>query len=174
MSHMSEMSDMTLYPLRDHLEALNDTVDMCQTDEERVACEAEIDRAIEFYLRKVDNVNRFFSHLESQIELAEKEIKRIKALQTGFVNAHARLEQYIIRGMQARNLRKMEGDTSRLTLRENTPALEVDDETAVPEKFKTIIETVKIDKMAVKAAIKSGEDVAGAHLREPTISLIRR
>lgn len=167
-------SSLTLYEIQDHLAALMDTVDMCETDEQRAECNAEIDRAIELQLRKVDNVNRFFSHLDSQIELAEKEVKRIKALESVFVNLKERLELYIIRGMQMRNLRKLEGDTSRLTLRENTPALEVTDEAAVPDQFKTIIETVKIDKMGIKAALKSGEDVPGVHLLPPSVSLLRK
>jgi hypothetical protein len=143
---MSSIS--ALYPIKDHLVALIDTRDMCQTDEDRAACDAEIERYVIAEMQKVDNVSRFLGHLESQAEFAEKEIKRLKAREMVFVNLKERLEQYVIRGMQARNLRVLNGDTSRLTLRENTPALEVDDEAAVPGKFKTIIER-SIDKMGI-------------------------
>jgi hypothetical protein len=169
------MSGMTLYEISDHLVALLDTVDLCETDTQRAECEAEIDRTIEAQLNKVDNVNRFFSYLESQTDLAEREIKRIKARGAVFANLYERLEQYVIRGMQIRNLRKIEGDTSKLTLRTNTPGVEIDDEAAVPAKFKTIIPaTFTIDKRSIKKAIDAGEDVPGAHLREPSVSLLRK
>ena len=168
-------SSLTLYEISDHLVALLDTFDMCETDEQRAECRAEIERTIDLQIRKVDSFCRFLSHIESQMDLADKEVKRIKAREDTFARLLERLKQYAIFTMQQNNLRVLEGDTSKLMLRTNTPGVEVDNEAAVPGKFKTIIPaTFTIDKRGIKKAIDAGEDVPGAHLKEPSVSLLRK
>src|SRR4030095_2681662 len=130
-----------------------------------------IERTVDAQIRKVDSFCRFLAHLESQAELAEKEIKRLKTREAVFANLQERLKQYAVFTMQKNGLRTLEGDTSKLTLRTNQPAVEIDSEESLPAKFKII--RFDVDKRAIKAAIKSGEEVSGAHLKEPSVSLIR-
>lgn len=167
-------SSLTLYEVTDHLVSLLDTYDMCETDEQRAECNAEIERTVDQQIRKVDSFCRFLSHLESQTELAEKEIRRLKARQAVFNNLIERLEKYAIFTMQRMNLRKLEGDTSTLMLRTNSPGVEVDDADVVPARFKTIKQEIAIDKRGVKKAIDDGESVPGVHLRQPSVSLLRK
>lgn len=167
------MASLTLYAIEEHLAALMDSIDLCETEEARAECDAEICRTIEAEIRKVDDFCRFRAHLQSQEGLADKEIERLKARKTGFAKLAERLDQYAIRVMQSMNLKKLDGNTSRLTLRTNQPALEVTNEELVPAQYKTIEQIVHVDKMAIKRAIGSGEEVPGAHLREPSVSLIR-
>ena len=167
------MSGLTLYEISDHLVSLLDTFDLCETDEQRAECNAEIERYVDAQIRKVDSFCRFLSHLESQTELAEKEIKRLKAREAVFANLLERLEKYAIFTMQRNNLRKLDGDTAKLMLRVNTRGVDIDNEELVPAKFKTIRQEVQIDKRGIKKAIDAGEEVPGAHLREPSVSLIR-
>ena len=167
------MSSLTLYEISDHLVSLLDTFDLCETDEQRAECNAEIERYVDAQIRKVDSFCRFLSHLESQTELAEKEIKRLKAREAVFANLLERLEKYAIFTMQRNNLRKLDGDTAKLMLRVNTRGVDIDNEELVPAKFKTIRQEIQIDKRGIKKAIDAGEEVPGAHLREPSVSLIR-
>jgi len=162
-----------LYEISDHLVSLLDTYDLCETDEQRAECNAEIERYVDAQIRKVDSFCRFLSHLESQTELAEKEIKRLKAREAVFANLLERLEKYAIFTMQRNNLRKLDGDTAKLMLRVNTRGVDIDNEELVPAKFKTIRQEIQIDKRGIKKAIDAGEEVPGAHLREPSVSLIR-
>ena len=162
-----------MYEISDHLVSLLDTYDLCETDEQRAECNAEIERYVDAQIRKVDSFCRFLSHLESQTELAEKEIKRLKAREAVFANLLERLEKYAIFTMQRNNLRKLDGDTAKLMLRVNTRGVDIDNEELVPAKFKTIRQEIQIDKRGIKKAIDAGEEVPGAHLREPSVSLIR-
>lgn len=168
------MSASALYGLSDHLEALLNTVDSCETDQQREECEAEIRRYVDAQIRKVDSFCKFLAHLESQTELAQKEIKRLKAREMVFSNLQERLEQYAIYTMQRLNLRKLEGDTSTLTLRINQSGVEIDDVELVPPQFKTIRQEIVVDKRGIKKAIDDGESVAGVHLRQPTVTLLRK
>lgn len=166
-------SSMTLYSISDHLITLLDTYDLCPTDEARAECEAEIRRVVEQQIRKVDDFCRFLAHLESQADFAACEIERLKERKTAFENLGERLEQYAIRIMQSLNLRRLDGNTSRLLLRHNAPGVEIDNQELVPARYKTVRQEISVDKRAIKRAIDGGEDVPGAHLREPSTSLIR-
>jgi hypothetical protein len=167
------MSGITLYEVSETLIALLDSVDLCETDEQRAQCEAEIRRAMDVQIHKVDSFCRFLAHVESQTELATREIERLKAREAVFENLMQRLKAYAVFTMQQMRLRKLEGDTSKLTLRTNQAAVDIDDEQLVPGKFKTIKQVVSVDRRAIKNAIDGGEVVPGARLREPSISLLR-
>ena len=165
---------ITLYSVNEDLLALVDSLDLCDTDEQRAACDAEILAAMEAQVRKTDSFGRFLAHLESQAALAEKEIARLEARQSAFLRARDRLEAYAVRTMQALNLPRLEGETSSLSLRYNTPAVDIRDESIIPGAFKIVRQTVSCDKRAIKQAIDHGESVPGAGLKPPTISLVRR
>lgn len=168
------MSGITLYEITDTLEALMNSLELCETPEQRAQCEAEIEQAVATQVKKVDDFCRFLAHLESQENLATCEIERLKTRKQSINRMLQRLEAYAVRVMENANLKKIDGDTSRLSLRQNPPAVEITDESLVPAEFKTITPHVSIDKRAIKKAIDGGRDVPGADLRFGTTSLIRR
>jgi hypothetical protein len=167
------LPSVTLYSISDTLVALLNSLDLCENEEARAECEAEICRTIEAQIRKVDDFCRFLAHLEAQAEFAAHEIERLQKRKTGFLKTSERLEQYAIRVMESLEVRKLDGHTARMSLRTNQPAVEIDNQDLVPALYKTIKQEISIDKRAIKRAIDSGEPVPGAHLREPSISLIR-
>lgn len=167
------MSAPTLYETSERVVTILDTYDLCETEEQRLECEGDLYRAVEDQVRKVDDFARFLVHLESQAILASQEIERLKVRRNRFLSRAERLEQYAIRIMRSLEVRKLEGRTASLTLRTNQPAVHIDDELAVPTIYlATKIETHP-DKRAIKAALDRGETVPGAHLAEPSVSLIR-
>lgn len=58
------------------------------------------------------------------------------------------------------------GIDSRFVLIPTQGSLEIVDESAVPERFKDIVQTVKIRHDDLKKAIKSGEQISGAKLNQ--------
>lgn len=168
------MSIVTLYEISDHLLALVDTLEMCDTEEKRAECEADIVATVAAQIQKTDDFAHFLAHLESQAEFADSEIERVKQRKQTLVNTQKRLEQYAIRVMQNLNVKKMKGNTTELSLRQNAAAVEITDEAQVPAEFKIVHQTVTVDKRAVKKAIESGAEVPGADLHFGTISLVRK
>jgi len=167
------VSAVTLYETQDTLFALSDSYDLCDTDEARAECKAEIERAIIQQLRKVDSFCQFLAHLESQTELAAAEIHRIEARSRQIWRTQKRLEEYAIRTMQTWNLRVLDGDTSQLRLRDNPPAVEIIDEPLIPGEYRHRVETFTIDKRLIKRAIDEGTPVPGAQLRTG-VRLVRK
>ena len=69
--------------------------------------------------------------------------------------------------------KKLERPTATLSLSERAPTVKVEDESAIPSRFFT--SKPVLDLVAVKDAVKSGEDVPGAILTNGSVSLtIRR
>jgi hypothetical protein len=84
-----------------------------------------------------------------------------------------RIEERNLARMQAAGARQLLGNVRTLSLRENAPKLEVDDQAAIPADYIRTKVTTEPDKLQIKAALARGEDVAGVHLVQ-TVSLIRK
>src|SRR5215831_20293294 len=110
---------VTLYGVSDELVALENSLDTCETAEQRAECEAQIARASDALLHKVDDFSRFLAHLDSQDQLAKQEIERLKTRQQVFQRTQKRLEEYAVNVMQQLNLKKLDGDFSQLRLQQN-------------------------------------------------------
>lgn len=115
---------------------------------------------------KATNVAMFVRNLESmaeQIKAAEGEMaKRRKAIETRA--EHVR--DYLLSNMQRTGITKIECPYFKLAVRDNPPSVVIDDQSAIPAKFMRHPEPPPPapDKTAIKDALKSGEEVAGAHL----------
>jgi hypothetical protein len=55
-----------------------------------------------------------------------------------------------------------------LKLKKNPPALVIDDQAKIPSKYEKQKIEISLDKVAIKAAIKAGEEVPGVHLEQGT------
>lgn len=76
------------------------------------------------------------------------------------------LRQYLKTAMQATGVTKIETPELVAAIRKNPPSVAVTDEGAVPDRFKVTPEPPppRVDKKAVLAALKAGEDVPGCSL----------
>ena len=83
------------------------------------------------------------------------------------------LKNMIMEAMKGLKLKRIETETGTFTIRNNTPALVIDNESLIPNRFITIVQTNKIEKNEIKKAIKNGEDVAGVHLENSESLLIK-
>ena len=64
-------------------------------------------------------------------------------------------------------------ETGTFTIRNNAPALVIDDERLIPRKFVTVVQTDKIEKAEIKKAIKNGIEVQGVRLESSKSLLIK-
>ena len=140
------MSDLTLYEISDHLVALLDSQDMCETDEQRAECEREIAAYVEQQVRKVDNYARYLAHLEDQANFAKLEIGRLQKRKAEMEARADKLRDYAVDVMQRIGLQKLEGETATFRLKTNPPAVEITDEELVDAKYKTLTITVPADR----------------------------
>jgi hypothetical protein len=139
------------------MEAINDTL-------EALGGELE-DKAI--------NVAKFLRNMEATadaIKAAEADMaKRRKALE----NRVQWLKSYIKGNMETCGISQIECPYFKLSVQKNPPAVNILDENAVPAEFKEQVTSWKIDKTAIKDAIKAGSGVPGAALTNGTRLVIK-
>ena len=103
--------------------------------------------------------------LEYDCEVIDAEIKRLTALKKSRSATVERLKSTVSDAMQNCGITEVKSSTMKLTFR-RSETCEIDDAAKIPEAYRTQVVTEKIDKAAIKAAIKAGEPVAGAHIQE--------
>lgn len=122
---------------------------------------------------KAVNVAKFLRNMEATaeaIKAAEADMaKRRRALE----NRVKWLKDYLKGSMEYTGISKIECPFFKLAIQKNPDAVNVTDEDAIPAQFKEQVISWKIDKTAIKAAIKGGNPVPGAELINGTRLVIK-
>lgn len=114
---------------------------------------------------KAGNYAKVIANIQSDADAIDTEIKRLKAMKESKERAIDRLKDAVKNAMLVSNIDKIESPLFKLALR-RSESVEVDLVEALPSDFRTIKNVVTADKVAIKEAIKRGENVIGARLIE--------
>jgi len=98
-------------------------------------------------------------------DIIDQEIKRLTALKTSLNNATNRLKDILKNAMILFGKLEIKEPTIKINFRKSN-IVEITDSDKVPARFKTIVQTEKIDKNAIKAELKNGIDIPGIILNE--------
>lgn len=117
---------------------------------------------------KATNVAMFVRNLESTAA-AIKDAEGAMAARRKALEARAkRLHEYLLSNMQFAGITKIESPHFALTIRNNPPAVVIDEPGLIPAEFMKQPEPPppSPDKTAIKEAIKAGREVPGAHMAQ--------
>jgi esterase/lipase len=114
---------------------------------------------------KVNNYAKVIANIQSDSEAIDQEIKRLKAMKDSKERAITRLKDAVREAMLVSAIDKIESPLFKLSLR-RSEAVEVDIVEALPSQFVNIKNVVTADKVAIKEAIKRGENITGARIIE--------
>lgn len=98
---------------------------------------------------------------DDELEIIDKEIKRLTELKNQKKNTKDRLKEVLTNAMLEFGIEKIKGDTFQLSFRESE-AVEITDESIIPLDYQRV--KMEVDKTAIKKAIKNNEFVPGAEL----------
>lgn len=115
--------------------------------------------------QKMESYCKAIKQYEADIEAFKSEIERLKARKDSADKAIERMKSAMVNAMTTFGLSKVEAGTFKIGTRKSQ-SLEVLDESLVPSKFKNKVITVKVDKNAIKDAMKAGEEVNGVKLND--------
>jgi hypothetical protein len=104
---------------------------------------------------------------ESDIDGIKSEMERLKARKESSEKAVQRMKEAMLNAMTTFGMDKIQAGTFKIGTRKSQ-SLDVLDEALVPDKFKSEVTTIKVDKNAIKDAIKNGEQVEGVKLNDNT------
>jgi len=102
--------------------------------------------------------------LEGNIDLIDLEIKRLQALKKPLVNSIDRLKNNLTQAMQMFDVTELKTPLLKINFRKSE-SIEVTDIDLLDADFVKTTITKAADKIAIKEAIKSGENVQGAILQ---------
>lgn len=167
------MNNLSLYQLsNNYLEALDFLTDP-ETDLPAEVINDTLESLGGELEDKAVNVAKFLRNMEAAaeaIKAAEADMaKRRKTLES-----RAKwLKDYLKGNMEACGISKIECPYFKIAIQKNPAAINILDESAIPDHFKEQVVTWRINKAAIKETIKAGKEVSGAELVNGTRLAIR-
>ena len=117
---------------------------------------------------KGENIIAYLQKMQDIEEQAKRRKKEIDNYLKAITNRRKRLEKAVIYSMDSMQVKSILTGWGELKIKKNPPAVIIDDVTQIPTQYQRQKIQVDIDKVAIKAAIKAGEEVPGAHLEQCT------
>lgn len=154
-----------LYELTDEYLALWDSLndpdaDWDAAEEKLKGIEAALDSKVEACAKAIRG-------MESDAESIDVEIERLERRKRTLENKTQSLKNYVQSEMTAAGRNKVQTDLFTVSVQQSPARLIVHAEADIPrEYFKTIPETVQLDKVAVRTALKAGNVVPGCELAQ--------
>jgi len=167
------MNNLSLYELSStYLQALDDLTDP-ELDLPVEAVNDTLEALGDEMETKAINVTKFMRNMEATakaIKEAEAEMaKRRKSLE----NRIKWMKDYLKGSMEHTGITKIECPYFKLSIQKNPVSVAITNEELIPDKFKEQVFSWRVDKTAIKNAIKSGTSIPGAKLINATRLAIR-
>jgi methionyl-tRNA formyltransferase len=158
------MNKLSLYDLSSHYLSALDTL----TDPEMDLPAEVINDTLEALAGEIEdkavNVAKFLRNMEATAQaIKEAEATMAKRRKT-LENRVNWMKAYLKENMEQTGITKIECPYFKLSLQANPSAVTILDEAAIPAEFKEPVISWKIDKTAIKEAIKHGIAVPGVNL----------
>lgn len=113
---------------------------------------------------KMEQYARAIANMQAMIEACKAERDRIYSKEKTAINAIDRMKSAMLQYMQYSDNKKINAGTFTISVRKSASVI-IDDENALPAEYKKTETITKIDKLAVKNALKVGA-VSGARIQE--------
>ena len=163
---------LTLYQLADdYLTALDALADMEDLPPEAIA--DTLEGLAGTFQDKAVAVAAYLKTLEAEAAAIDAARKAMERRETALTHHATRLRDYLKGEMERTGLTRLDHPYLALRVQANPPAVVVEDEGMLPERFKETVTTVKLLKAEIGKALKAGEAVFGAHLEQTTRLVIR-
>jgi hypothetical protein len=103
--------------------------------------------------------------LEDDLDIIDKEIKRLEALKKPKQTLIAKLEDTVDKAMRLYGINEIKMQNLTINFRAST-ATEIENEAIIPAKYKKKLTTVTLDKKQLLKDLREGKKVKGAVLKE--------
>ena len=134
--------------------------------EEDAEIKQDLQEVIEFELeKKSNNIIYAIKNLEGNNLAIDAEIERLKAIKEKNVKNVDSIKNHILNFMKTNNIDKIQTDLATFSTRKSK-STQIDNIELIPSEFVTVKQTFQPDKTAIKKAIESGREVAGANVVE--------
>lgn len=115
--------------------------------------------------KKSNNIIYAIKNLEGNNLAIDAEIERLKAIKEKNIKNVDSIKNHILNFMKTNNIDKIQTDLATFSTRKSK-STQIDNIELLPQEFVTVKQTFQPDKTAIKKAIESGREVAGANVIE--------
>jgi uncharacterized secreted protein with C-terminal beta-propeller domain len=117
---------------------------------------------------KAVNVAAYIRSLEAEAAAVEDARRRLEQRQRSLQRHTDNLRDYLKLEMERTGITKVKNAELALRIQKNPPTVIIDHEDLIPDTYREQVITVKLLKAEIGKALKSGENVPGAHLEQAT------
>jgi hypothetical protein len=120
------------------------------------------------------NVAAYFLDLDAQADAIKEAERKMAARRKAIENHSQRLRDYLKQNMLQCGITRIDSPEFSLRVQKTAGSVVISEESLIPDDFVEIIETRKIDKTALREAIKNDPNaVIGAHIQENWALIIK-
>lgn len=167
------MLEMSLYNITNNFVDLMDKVSEGELTEEEYN---ELGQELAIQLQqKGSNIIGYTKNIELTINAMKEEEKRISENRKSLENKLERFKQYVKENMERLGITKMDTELGTLSIQNSPKAtVEITDENKIPDKYKNIVQEIRIDKIAIAKDVKeTGNAIPGTNVIINTYLRIR-
>lgn len=151
-----------LYELANNYRNLIELIDREDVEQDLIQnalkeCQGDIEE-------KVDNIIKLIKNTESDIEGYKVEEKRLNARRKSLENTVTSLKNYLDSSLKSLGLKEVKTTLFTCKFQKSKASVEVLDQEVIPREF--IVTEEKVDKKKLYEALKAGQEVEGARLKE--------
>ncbi|MGN7311509.1 siphovirus Gp157 family protein [Alkalicoccobacillus gibsonii] len=151
---------MKLYELTQNWQQV---MEMIEDGEESYTDTLEaIEEAIE---DKAENLAKLIKSTEAQTEVIKAEEKRLADRRKAMENKAKNMKVYLQEQLELAGKTKIKGALLTVAIQKNPPSLNVLDQSLIPQNYFVQLDP-QLDKKALLAAIKEGQEIAGAEIKQ--------
>lgn len=159
---------MSLYKLTGNWQAVYENEDL--DEEVWFDTLTSIDEAIE---DKAENIAKLIRSLSADVEAYSNEIKRLSDHKRVAENKIKSFKTYLQSNMEQLGKEKFKTELFSFGIQNNPAGVDITNEKAIPAEFITVETVKKVDKRGLIQALKDGEDISGAELKQSRSLRIR-
>lgn len=112
---------------------------------------------------KSQQVASMIVNIGSPIEAIEVQIERLNKKKKAIVNSQDRLKNYLLTNMELLEKKTIKGDLFNITAVKGRASVVISNMEELDEEYVRVSTKIESDKNAIKKALDSGLEVAGAH-----------
>lgn len=161
------MQNLKLYEITNGFMNLNNNEEL--TEEEKNEIGVQLTEALK---TKSNNIVGYYQEEKVLLEGIDAEIKRLQDYKKAVTNRIDRYKEYVKENMQVLGIDKIETELGTISIAKSPISVDIIDEDKIPAEYKTIVQTIKVDKKAIADNFKStGELIEGVRINTENKSL---
>jgi len=142
-----------------------------ESDEEYSAMMSALDEVQVELMEKADHIVRYIRNLTAEADALKAEEAALYKKRKLAENKAERLKAYLAAQMTLCGLKELKAGLFKLKFQPTPPAISIINEAAIPEQYRKV--KIEIDKLAIRDALKNGEDVPGIEVQRGEALVIR-